>query len=313
MTPDAPGFSIAAQEPVEGKAGAVAAFPYDRMTVERFRAAFPGARWRDDLRAWFVPGVTAERRLGKWLGREMAGVLAYADARGRDAFAFQPIESLYLEVGDDLVVRTPYSRTVVEELRAVPWAWWDGEAKAWRVPFRSFEALHKRWPAIEAAAQRNAPEERRRRRLARRGTPEQLEAASRAAERQLRRYPVPQDAIPPPERVVMTWLGAVVFAEVTGELADAETVRRFYPEVSGAGAALIWANWRKPDHGELVKAWPARKGAGGAELARGWWQPTIAELRVERRRAASAERRRAGKVEGVAADGSGETSKGVGE
>jgi hypothetical protein len=68
-------------------------FPYDRMTVERFRSAFPGARWRDDLRAWFVPGTTAERRLNRWFGCEMSGVVTYADDRGRDAFAFQPIES----------------------------------------------------------------------------------------------------------------------------------------------------------------------------------------------------------------------------
>jgi hypothetical protein len=33
--PERPGFSIAAQEPVNGKNGATAAFPYDRMTVER--------------------------------------------------------------------------------------------------------------------------------------------------------------------------------------------------------------------------------------------------------------------------------------
>ena len=44
----------------EERPGATAAFPYDRLTVERFRTAFPRARWRDDLRAWFVPGTTAE-------------------------------------------------------------------------------------------------------------------------------------------------------------------------------------------------------------------------------------------------------------
>src|SRR5580698_5494925 len=204
--PEKPGFSISVQEPVEGKTGATAAFPYDRMTVERFRSAFPGARWRDDLRAWFVPGTTAERRLNRWLGREMSGVLAYADDRGRDAFAFQPIESRYLEVADDLRIRTPYSRTVVEELRAVPWAWWDSELKAWRVPFRSWEDLQRRWPTIEAAAQRNEPAVRRKRQQARKGTPEQQEAAARAAERRQRRYPVPDEPLPPLERVVMTHL-----------------------------------------------------------------------------------------------------------
>jgi hypothetical protein len=82
----------------------------------------------------------------------MSGVLTYADERGRDGFAFQPIESRYLEVADDLRIRTPYSRAVVDELRLVPWAWWDGDLEAWRVPFRSWEDLRRRWPTIEAAA-----------------------------------------------------------------------------------------------------------------------------------------------------------------
>jgi len=47
------------------------------------------------------------------MNREWPGVLAHADQRGRDAFAFGPIASRYLEVADDLVVRTPYSRTVI--------------------------------------------------------------------------------------------------------------------------------------------------------------------------------------------------------
>ena len=34
--PEKPGVSIAAQEPVEGKIGATAAFPYDRMTIRRW-------------------------------------------------------------------------------------------------------------------------------------------------------------------------------------------------------------------------------------------------------------------------------------
>lgn len=42
--PEKPGFSIAVKEPIEGRTGATAAFPYDRMTVERFRSAFPSAR-----------------------------------------------------------------------------------------------------------------------------------------------------------------------------------------------------------------------------------------------------------------------------
>src|ERR1700738_3258311 len=134
IMPEEPGFNIAAQEPTDGKGGATAAFQYDRVTVERFRSAFPGARWRDDLRAWFVPGATAERRLDRWLGRELSGVLAYADQRGKDAFAFDPIDSPYLSLADDFRIRTPFSRTVLAELRQVPWAWWEGDARVWRVP-----------------------------------------------------------------------------------------------------------------------------------------------------------------------------------
>ncbi|WP_158746493.1 hypothetical protein [Acidisphaera sp. L21] len=290
--PEKPGFSIAVLEPVEGKTGATAAFPYDRMTVERFRSAFPGARWRDDLRAWFVPGTTAERRLNRWLGREMAGVLAYADDRGRDAFAFQAIESRYLEVADDLLIRTPYSKTVVEELRAVPWAAWDGDLKAWRVPFRSWEDLQRCWPTIEAAAQRNEAAERKQRQQDRRGTPGQLETAARAAERQRRRYPVPDEPLPPLDQVVMTHLGAMMFTDVTGGLVDDDIAKSFYPDVSTAGATLIWVTWRKPTHEELVKAWPARWAADDRDRARGWWQPTIEESRVARRKAASTERAR---------------------
>ena len=288
--PETPGFSIAAQEPIDGKSGATAAFPHDRVTVERFRSAFPGARWRDDLRAWFVPGTTAERRLNRWLGREMSGVLTYADERGLDGFAFQPIESRYLEVADDLRIRTPYSRTVVEALRSVPWAWWDGELRAWRIPFRSWEDLRRRWPTIEAAAQRNEPVERRKRQQARKGTPEQLEAAARAAEKRRRRYPVPAEPLPPLERVLMTHQGAVIFIDITGEIVGDAHSKLFYPEVSLADVTLVWAIWRKPTHDQLVRAWPARSSADPRDRARGWWQPSIEELRVERRKAASSER-----------------------
>lgn len=137
MTDETVQFRAAQQDAGDGAPGATAAFPYDRMTVERFRVAFPRARWRDHLGARFVPGSTAERRLRAWSSREWSGVLAYADDRGRDAFTFEPIMSSYLEIADDLVVRTPYSRAVISELRMVPWARWDPASKAWHVPFRS--------------------------------------------------------------------------------------------------------------------------------------------------------------------------------
>ena len=87
-------------EPSE-RLGATASFPFDRMTVERFREAFPRARWRDDRKAWFVPGARARQRLDHWLSRELPSVLRHADERGRDAFAFEPIESPYLTASED--------------------------------------------------------------------------------------------------------------------------------------------------------------------------------------------------------------------
>lgn len=286
-------FSATQRKAGDGSPGATAAFPYDRMTVERFREAFPQARWREDLRAWFVPGTRAERRLMAWMGREWSGVLAYADQRGRDAFDFEPITSPYLEVADDFIVRTPYSRTVIAELREVPWARWDPASKAWRVPFRSSEELRRRWSAIETAARRAEPEERRKRQESRKASPEHENRRAEAAERRRMRYPVPEDAPPPLDRVLMTHAGSVVFEAITGELVEPTIASRFYPAVDAGAATLIWSAWRRPTHAELVQAWPARTLPGLTDLARGWWQPTIEVLREERRRAASLERAKA--------------------
>src|SRR3978361_2249151 len=118
-------FSATQQDAGDGAPGATAAFPYDRMTVERFREAFPRARWRDDLGAWFVPGTTAERRLRAWSSREWSGVLAYADERDTEVFTSKRIRSPSLEVANELVGRTPYSRAVIDELRMVAWARWN--------------------------------------------------------------------------------------------------------------------------------------------------------------------------------------------
>lgn len=286
-------FSVAQRDADAGAPGATAAFPYDRLTVERFREAFPRARWRDDLGAWFVPGTRAEKRLTTWMNREWSGVLAYADERGRDAFTFEPITSPYIEVADGFVVRTPFSRTVIAELREVPWARWEPALKAWRVPFRSLEELRRRWPAIEGAARIAEPEERRKRKESLSASPNVGERRSEAAERRRKRYPVPEDALPPLDRAVMTHAGCVVFEVITGELVELMIATRFYPDVVAGPAALIWAAWRRPSHAELVKAWPARAPPAAADLARGWWQPTIEVLREERRRVASMERARA--------------------
>ena len=294
MVADEPVDFVAKQHDADdGAAGATAAFPYDHMTVERFREAFPRARWRDDLRAWFVPGTRAERRLSAWRSREWSGVLAYADQRGRDAFTFEPITSPYLEAAEDFVIRTSYSRTVIAELREVPWARWDSSLKVWRVPFRSVEELRRRWPAIESAARLAEPEERRKRQESRKASVEHAEKQAEVAERRRSRYPVPEDALPPLDRVVMTHAGSVVFETVTGELVEPEIAARFYPGVTAGPSALIWATWRRPSHAELVQAWPARTPPSQADLARGWWQPTIKALREERRRAASLARAQA--------------------
>lgn len=290
MTDETVEFRATQRDAADGAPGATAAFPYDRMTVERFREAFPRARWRDDLRAWFVPGTRAERRLRAWMSREWSGVLAYADQRGRDAFAFEPIGSPYLELGDGFVVRTPFSRAVIDALRAVPWARWDPASKAWHVPFRSFEELRKRWPAIENAARLAEPEERRKRAESRKAAPEHAGRRAEAAEHRRHRYPVPEDALPPLDRVLMTHGGCRVFEEVTGELAEPGIVARFYPGVGAGAATRIWARWRRPTHAELVQTWPARTPPSPADLLRGWWQPTIEVLRDERREAASRER-----------------------
>src|ERR687898_452971 len=104
------------------KPGAYAVFPYDRDLVRRFREAFPRARWRGEEQGWFVPGTTAARRLDGWMSQELETLDRHADAKGRDAYLFDPLESPYLTVAEELEVRTPYSRTVVEAMRARPWA-----------------------------------------------------------------------------------------------------------------------------------------------------------------------------------------------
>lgn len=287
---EAPEISVAPQGDGDGASGATATFPYDRMTIERFREAFPRARWRDDLNAWFVPGARAERRVTAWMGREWSGVLAHADQRGRDAFAFDPISSPYLEVADGFVIRTPYSRRVITELRAVRWARWDAALKAWRIPFRSAEDLRRRWPAIEDAARLAEPEERRKRQEGRRASPDHAERQAAAAERRRRRYPVPENAPPPLAQVLMTHTGCLIFEDITGEIAEPAAAARFYPDVAAKPGVLIWAIWRPPSHAELIQAWPARTPPSPADLARGWWQPPIEVLREERHRVASLDR-----------------------
>ena len=110
--------------------GATTDLPHDRITVARFREAFPRARWSDRLNAWFVPGSTAEKRISRWLAEMEAEGDRFADEKGRDAFAFDPIESRYLEATPArLQIQTPYSRTVVSEVREIPHARWDADRR----------------------------------------------------------------------------------------------------------------------------------------------------------------------------------------
>jgi hypothetical protein len=136
--------------------GATTDLPHDRITVERFRQAFPRARWSDRLNAWFVPGRTAGKRIGRWLAEMEAEADRFADEKGRDAFAFEPIESRYLKAASaTFEIRTPFSRTVINEIREIPHARWDADRRLWTVPYRSIGELRQRWPAIEAAAERS--------------------------------------------------------------------------------------------------------------------------------------------------------------
>ncbi len=110
------------------KPGADISFPYDRMTVEQFRRRFPVPAGAMSARLGSFPGGRS-RRIGRWLAEMEAetDAHAHAHAKGRDAFVFDPIDSPYLELGKaSFRIRTPYSKTVVDELREVPFSRWDG-------------------------------------------------------------------------------------------------------------------------------------------------------------------------------------------
>ncbi|MBY2908248.1 hypothetical protein [Rhizobium leguminosarum] len=275
----------------DAKPGADISFPYDRMTVEQFRSRFPRARWSDARKAWFVPGRTASRRIGRWLAEIEAEADAHADAKGRDAFVFDPIDSPYLELGKaGFRIRTPYSKTVVDELREVPFSRWHGDLRIWHVPFRSYEELRRRWSDIEAAARRNEPEERRRRAEERKGTEQDIRSKLRSAERKRHRYPLRSDDLPPIGRPVVIAYGIVVFTEISGELVDPDVVVDVYP---GITEDHVWGYWRPPTFEELVRTWPAKMlPIQNAE----WWLPTIEELRPARRTARSREARKYAKT-----------------
>ncbi len=271
--------------------GATADLPHDRITVERFRQAFPRARWSDRHNAWFVPGRTAQKRIGRWLAEMEAEADRFADDKGRDAYAFEPIESRYLEAAPaTLQIRTPYSRAVIDEIRGIPLARWDADRRLWTVPYRSFAELRQRWPVIEAAAKRSEPDARRARREAIKGTEEEELSKGRMRERRRTRYPVPADDPPPFDRAIGTHVGVVFFTRTDGELADPTTVAAFY-FAAADGEDYVWISWRRGTLEELVTTWPARAPPGQGERYRGWWIPTLEELRNARRDARAKERK----------------------
>ena len=276
----------------DAPSGATVAFPYDWMTVERFRQSFPRARWSDELKAWFVPGKTAARRFDRWMERQFAGVNAYDDMRGRDAYVFDPLVSKYLLVYDDrLEVSTPFSRTVVDEMRQVPFAAWDGDRRTWTVPYRSYEDLRRRWSRIEAAAERNEPEERRKRRIQRRGSPEEQASRARAAERRRRRYPLQPDHLPVLGRPVMArGYGIVVFIGYGGDPVTPEILRACYADLP-ENEDYVWGQWRPATHDELIKTWPSRSTSDAQRESEPWWLPNIDELRAARKAARAMERK----------------------
>lgn len=282
-----------ANEPDDAHPGANVTFPFDRMTVEQFRRRFPRARWSDIRQAWFIPGRTASRRFGKWLAEREAGADAHADAKGRDAFDFDPINSSHLEPGKaGFGIKTPYSKTVVDKLREVPFSRRDGDLKIWHVPYRAFEDLRQRWPQIEAAARRNEPEERRRRAAEQKGSEAEMKSKLRSMERRRRRYPLVSGDLPPIGRVVAISYGLVVFTDITGELVEPAAVAEFYPGVTDDH---VWGLWRKPTLDELVRTWPSK--TARPERAQ-WWIPTIDELRPARRVARSREVKAVGSQSG---------------
>lgn len=270
--------------------GTTTDLPHDRITVQRFRESFPRARWSDRLNAWFVPGRTAGKRIGRWLAQMEAEFDAFADEKGRDDFAFDPIKSPYLVAAPSgLQIRTPYSRTVITEVREIPLARWDADCRLWTVPYRSLDDLRRRWPAIEAAAERNEPAARKARLEIFKGTSEEEAAKAKTRERRRKRYPVPVDDVPPFGRAIATHAGVVIFTGTHGELADPETVTSFYFYPTSNGE-YVWAAWRPGSLEELITTWPARMPPGQREVARGWWVPDLEELRTARQKARSKRR-----------------------
>lgn len=144
----------------------------------------------------------------------------HGGSKGRDTFAFDPISSSYLE-GTDIrvfarLVRRPFSRSCGQSVAS-----WDDELRAWRVPFRSFEELRRRWPSIEKAAEDAEPGERKRRRDAARDTEAYKASQMRNAECRRHRYLQPVEDLPPLGRPFATAQYGIAREAKTARLREA--------------------------------------------------------------------------------------------
>lgn len=110
-------------------------------------------------------------------------------------------------------------------------------------------------------------------------------------ERRRKRYPVFADDGPPSNRAIGTHVGVVFFIGTDGELADPATISTFYFPAEDC-EEYVWTSWRSGSLEELVTTWPARTPPNERELKRGWWIPTLEELRIARRDAKSRRRAR---------------------
>ncbi|MDE1996913.1 MAG: hypothetical protein KGI75_30720 [Rhizobiaceae bacterium] len=75
--------------------------------------------------------------------------------------------------------------------------------------------------------------------------------------------------------------------EITGELVDPREAVEHHPN---ANDEQVWAGWRLATLDELIHAWPAQDRPGVYEKFRGWWHPTLDELREARQNAKSRDR-----------------------
>lgn len=136
---------------------AIAKFEYDPERVQRFKQAFPKAKFNPTTKEWSVAGVTAQKRIDKWvaLDADATAKTVLAEAKARDAAAFDGIKvnHPYVTAGKTgYAVRTPYDPALVKILKGLPGARWNPATKAWDVPMRSADALNARLPDIEKIA-----------------------------------------------------------------------------------------------------------------------------------------------------------------